>query len=83
MTTTVKKVSIKELQKFLNKVLSSYGIEGSYKIPSSPDIEGDYYIVVKAKNIKSNKKAVELSHLIEDTIQNYFGKNIYISIIPS
>ncbi|EDP73076.1 hypothetical protein, partial [Hydrogenivirga sp. 128-5-R1-1] len=65
MTTVVKnkikKVSVKELQNFLNNILASYGIQGSYKIPSLPDVEGDYYIVVRAKNIPSNKKAVELS----------------------
>ena len=79
----VKKVSVKELQNFLNKILASHGIQGSYKIPSSPDVEGDYYIVIRAKNISSNKKAIELSHSIEDVIQKQFGENIYISIIPT
>ncbi len=78
-----KEISIKEFEEFLKNVLSLYGIEGTYKIPSTPDKEGDYYIIVRASNISSNKKAVDLSHKVQDVIQNKYGKNIYISIIPA
>ncbi len=72
-----------EIDEFLKKVLSLHGIEGTYKIPSTPDKEGDYYIIVRASNISSNKKAVDLSHKVQNAIQNRYGKNIYVSIIPA
>ncbi|WP_457644000.1 hypothetical protein [Persephonella sp.] len=80
--TSKKKFSVNSLKKFIKKLLEDYHIKGECLIPSTPDIDGDYFIVIYAKNIKSSDKAIELSLEIQKILANKFGDNIVISIIP-
>ncbi|WP_457623418.1 hypothetical protein [Persephonella sp.] len=80
--TNRKNISVNSLKKFLGKLLEDYNIKGECLIPSTPDIDGDYFIVVYAKNIKSSDKAIKLSLEIQKILANKFGDNIVISIIP-
>ncbi|WP_456401506.1 hypothetical protein [Persephonella sp.] len=84
MKTAVKnrKSKIHELKSFIEKTLSDFNIIGKANIPSEPDNEGDYYIIVYADNIKSFPKAFDMEKKIQKIIREKFGDNFLISIIP-
>ncbi|WP_457624692.1 hypothetical protein [Persephonella sp.] len=84
MKTAVKnrKSEIHELKSFIEKMLSDFSVTGKTIIPSEPDNEGDYYIIVYADNIKSFPKAIDIEKKIQKIIRGKFGDKFLISIIP-
>jgi len=84
MKTAVKnrKSKIHELKSFIEKTLLDFNITGKAIIPSEPDNEGDYYIIVYADNIKSFPKAIDMEKKIQKIMREKFGDKFLISIIP-
>jgi len=83
------KTVVKNKGNFINKLKDSIknfveenNIIGKIIIPSEPDTEGDYYIIVYADNIKSFNKALELEEKLQRQLREKYGDNILISIIP-
>ncbi|WP_457638956.1 hypothetical protein [Persephonella sp.] len=77
-----RKTSNSELKNFVENILSDFNITGKAIIPSEPDDEGDYYIVVYANNIRSFSKAIDMEKKLQKAIRNKFGNKFLISIIP-